>query len=175
MGCLIYSPKVPSAPLRQNSHRPYRPLSPRLLSADTNSVTTVDLTAILEDLAATDAAAAARQSYEQARRLLPVAATYRTPADSAALWLLSLALYHAGRHYTETAAQCIHHLLSDIHTQLRSDPDMREVFARFNSYPEPLAGFTFALVELPVILVLTACETVREAITAFTKSPLPST
>lgn len=104
-----------------------------------------------------------------AAQMLPVADRFRTPADLAALWILSLGLYYAAatRVADEYGAATLARLVEERFAQLEEGAASEDVFCEAVPYPENLENYRRALTQLPVSLVRAAMESVLGALLQF--------
>lgn len=126
-----------------------------------------DLNSAVERLSRLDRRAAGEAALEYATSVLRVAAQY-TPADLAALGVLSAALYYAAAtQSTEVAGiAALRQLIDERYVALLDEAPIEDVFRASLVYPENLENYLRALSVLPRSVVAAGLASVRDALTA---------
>jgi hypothetical protein len=101
-----------------------------------------------------------------AERLLPVAAKYRTPADRAALLIVSLALYHSAvtRMTEEHGAAQFCATIEKRYEAFAQGAAAGEIFKTSPQYPQKLEQYRLVLIDLLKPILAAAFEIVRHGI-----------
>jgi hypothetical protein len=130
------------------------------------TVTQDEVNAAVGRLRSLDPESAGIEAYGSATRLLPQLGQQETPAGIAALWILALGLYFASLANVkkERGVDAAFTWIEERYHQVVNDGDGEQAFEITTPLPQKLAQYSRALSQLPRAVVLSAFETILDAL-----------